>query len=383
MTSRAPDPPDLQGHDSDPESGVHVCDPFDLLLRKQAARTIKDLEKIGISRPDAEDLFQEAFLKTWARREDFSPDEWPCKLRRAVKNETKMAMRAFATAEAHEPEVAYETLLDTWAANLPPETLLGAKQVNAALLAAVEALEPKRRAVAQLHVLEEMELKETAAALAAPFETVKKRWRLARAELHATLLRTRAGERFTSGGFESYAFLLWLWKRCGVPLRRFAAPARMLAAAALLVTFDAPMLGVASLGEQSPAIASVSTAMGAFSIAWAEREREPASGAATPSAELRAPSPPATIAAPAAPHTSPEQPPKAAERAQPSQPPAWSTAGAQARTLLQKAQDALGRGALNEAAAVLRRYEREHPDNPYHEHYRDLRVDLVLAARHR
>jgi len=54
-----------------------------------------------------------------------------------------------------------------------------------------------------------------------------------------------------------------------------------------------------------------------------------------------------------------------------------------ARRLLGRAQTALAQGALGDAAQALRRYETEHPDDPFPDHHVGLRVDLAVASNPR
>src|SRR5262249_28898317 len=145
-------------------------------------------------------------------------DELPKRLRSAVRYENLEARRKYAVAKKHEARVANDRHVDAshCEATVPPEVVLAAREVDARLEADIQALKPHLREVARLRFAEEMELREIAEALGLPYELVRKRCRVAKAELRAAVLRARKAERRRTKGFESWGFVPWFWKQLKV-----------------------------------------------------------------------------------------------------------------------------------------------------------------------
>ena len=123
--------------------------------------------------PDAEDVFQEVFLRYFRHEDEFESDEhrraW---LIRCTINRTKSAL----TAPWRRRVLPLETAAD-----------LGVREENREVYAAVLALPPKYRTVVHLHYYEGFSVAEIAAHLGCAEGTVKAQLHRARAKLKEAL----------------------------------------------------------------------------------------------------------------------------------------------------------------------------------------------------
>jgi DNA-directed RNA polymerase specialized sigma24 family protein len=394
------------GHHSDQSSGVRPRDPFTTFVDKESARTLRRLMKLGISRADAWDHLQNGLLYTWLHHKDAVPEDWPKRLRSAIWNGTAMERRAYARAKKHEPKLAFEAHNDTAESEVhaPPEFVVGAREVDAQLQAAIDALPAEQRIVARLHFLYDLELNEVAqviggepgkvrenlpfvdeaeieAIAAAPscgLETIKKRWRLARRKVRAVVQRTRKQEERITDGFVSYAILLWLWRQRGGLIRQGICSTLTVAATALLVAGHATA-GAGALAALRAEVASASpseiSALAAVARGIVEQGETGVSGSVGPQGE---------------PRTEIAEPSVRVRKAAQLSPPSRRVAGAPgASASLGRGQRSAreldtARGFLGTAAAALRAgnraagrgaleaYRLYFPDNPYPQQYREL-----------
>ena len=123
--------------------------------------------------PDAEDVFQEVFLRYFRHENDFESDEhrraW---LIRCTINRTKSALTAPWRRRGLPLEIAAD---------------LGVREENREVYAAVLALPPKYRTVVHLHYYEGFSVAEIAAHLGCAEGTVKAQLHRARAKLKEAL----------------------------------------------------------------------------------------------------------------------------------------------------------------------------------------------------
>ncbi|MBQ8397029.1 MAG: sigma-70 family RNA polymerase sigma factor [Clostridia bacterium] len=123
--------------------------------------------------PDAEDVFQEVFLRYFRHENDFESDEhrraW---LIRCTINRTKSALTAPWRRRVLPLEIAAD---------------LGVREENREVYAAVLALPPKYRTVVHLHYYEGFSVAEIAAHLGCAEGTVKAQLHRARAKLKEAL----------------------------------------------------------------------------------------------------------------------------------------------------------------------------------------------------
>ena len=143
---------------------------------------------------DAEDAIQEAYLKAYAKLEEFRGEAalstW---LTRIVPNEALMRQRqGRRTAEItktfeQETQSAQIVRFPGMAQGLDPEKEAASRQVRGLIERAVDALPVDFRVVFVMRCVEEMSVEDTAAQLAIPESTVKTRLHRARLALRRAL----------------------------------------------------------------------------------------------------------------------------------------------------------------------------------------------------
>jgi RNA polymerase sigma-70 factor (ECF subfamily) len=262
-----------------------------------------------------------------------------------------------------------------------PEEVLSGVQTYGALLACVDALEPKRRAVFRAYAMEELQMSEVAARLRIRETTAYNRLRLAREDLQDALHRLwKADERKPGGkSFGVLPLLLALnahleQRSATVLCRAVSAITYSLRAAALA---GAAMMSVGAILQPArPGVVMQSEARGGKSAA------PPATLPVQPAiaARLLLPPPPTKPEAETGkrPRESVAVPVPAAPRKSVS--PAHSDRLASSRSLLTMLQSALQRGDLGEAASALARYRVEYPDDPLAQLHRSLSLELALRC---
>ncbi len=141
----------------------------------------RTLRRLGVSPEDVEDLAHEVFLvlrRTW---QEYDPE-------RALK--PYLFGIAFRVAASHRRkywrEVPFATIEGQDRAPYPDE-VLAANQARALVLAALEKIPLKRRAVLIMHDLDEVPVQEIATTLSIPLFTAYSRLRKARRELETAV----------------------------------------------------------------------------------------------------------------------------------------------------------------------------------------------------
>ena len=137
-------------------------------------KVIRHLVRFGSSRPDAEDLAQEALLVAWKKRDEIDPerslDAWLYGIARNVFRNHVQKRRLEPLPDSALEQPASGELSDVLAVRR-----------------ALHALPESQQDIVILHEFEGYTLKETAASLAVPFDTAKDRLRRARSTLTAAL----------------------------------------------------------------------------------------------------------------------------------------------------------------------------------------------------
>lgn len=142
---------------------------------------VRTLRRLGVNPEDVEDLAHEIFLvlrRTW---HEYNPE-------RALK--PYLFGIAFRVAASHRRkywrEVPFATVEGQDRAPYPDE-LIAANQARALVLAALEKIPLKRRAVLIMHDLDEVPVQDVAATLSIPLFTAYSRLRKARRELESAV----------------------------------------------------------------------------------------------------------------------------------------------------------------------------------------------------
>lgn len=361
--------------------------------QQQIKRTDNWARALDLPLQDVRDLLQEGLVCLWKKRA--SVRHWEPWFFRTMLLFKLSHLRAKCRRKEHERAIPLG-VPGPWT----PEAEVHQSECMRDLRRFIEPLSPERRRVVELYLLEEQSMESVAALTGVSVDTAKTRFRLAREDMQAAFVRERAKEKF-----QRYKPLLAaiiatfvvLWVRfelrfrsifhASSPLpdrgrsadarrrrRRVAGLAypphpRLIAAACGLGTLFLTAVSHTALRPVEVSDIHGATAgadktypsVGLFMPAWAELEPGPG---------VRATTKPISTALTTHPDEGQRQTP-------------WKTRRAKARFLLQRAQAYLSRGAVYEATGTLRRYEEEHPDNPYADHYVGIRVDLAVASRQR
>jgi len=177
---------------------------LDPLYREHRERALVWATLRGLSEADAEDVVHEAFRALASLPSP--PRSVPAWLRATTFVLARRHRERFA--RRREADIEMEHI----AAGPTPEGALGDEQVRAVLLGLVGRLERTRQEVLLRHVVEGEPIEQIAASQRVPFETAKKRLRLARADLRDAIERSRARERRTAGT-ASFGLLVALERR--------------------------------------------------------------------------------------------------------------------------------------------------------------------------
>jgi len=161
------------------------------------------------SKDEAEDLFQETYLRAFRFFHQFMPGT-NCRawlltiMHNAFKNRYPQRLRAARTVEFDEAEYAYEKkLLEDGEGNRDnPAELLLSRVVDGEITEALRALPEEYRTTFLLVDVEELSYDEAAVVLGCPIGTVRSRLSRARRLLHKALF-TYARERGYTGGDQS------------------------------------------------------------------------------------------------------------------------------------------------------------------------------------
>ena len=155
-------------------------------FQKELDYVYRSLRRLGTPPSEVDDLAQEVFLAlrhnwaTYDRERPLRPYLFGICFRMSAASQRKRRREvSYAVMEVDEPGPG------------PDETLL-AKQLRAHVLNALEQLPLKRRAVLVMHDIDDVAVRDIAAALSIPLFTVYSRLRKGRRELEAALRRIPA-----------------------------------------------------------------------------------------------------------------------------------------------------------------------------------------------
>jgi RNA polymerase sigma-70 factor (ECF subfamily) len=166
---------------------------FRALFEREFAYVFHTLFRLGVRRPDLEDMTHEVFVAVHHVLADYDPTRplRPWLFGIAFRVASDYRRRAHHRREA--PEDRGGEAVDE---RPPADELLAAEQARRLLIEALDEVELERRAVLVLHDLEGHSVPEIAHALAIPLNTAYSRLRLAREQLRAAVkrLRLRRGE---------------------------------------------------------------------------------------------------------------------------------------------------------------------------------------------
>ena len=167
---------------------------FRTIMQRNNGRLYRVARSVLKNDSDAEEVVQDAYLKAYAKLEDFRGEAalstW---LTRIVLNEALMRQRqGRRTAEIkktfeQETQSAQIVRFPGMAQGLDPEKEAASRQVRGLIERAVDALSVDFRVVFVMRCVEEMSVKETAAQLVIPEATVKTRLHRARLALRRAL----------------------------------------------------------------------------------------------------------------------------------------------------------------------------------------------------
>lgn len=152
-------------------------------FQKELDYIYRSLRRLGTPPAEVDDLAQEVFLAlrhswpTYDRERPVRPYLFGIAFRISAASQRKRRREvSFAVIETDEPGPG-------------PDDALLAKQVRAHILSALEQVPLKRRAVLVMHDIDDVAVREIAAALSIPLFTVYSRLRKGRRELEAALRR--------------------------------------------------------------------------------------------------------------------------------------------------------------------------------------------------
>lgn len=180
----------------DPNSGAHdfaAIVTLELLFRTEMDFVMNTARRCGLSDPDAEDVTQQVFIALQRRLHTLcSPESvrpWLLTVTRRISRARRgWDRRALPALPDHLGEMEEE-------APAADELLARAEQ-RRELLDLLESLEPSRRIVIVMHVLDDLPMREVAEALEIPVATAYNRLRLARHDLQELITRRRTSEDF-------------------------------------------------------------------------------------------------------------------------------------------------------------------------------------------
>jgi RNA polymerase sigma-70 factor (ECF subfamily) len=178
-----------------------------ILFARHRGKVFRFVQRMVRNRTIAEDLVSQVFLDVWRSASQFENrarvSTWLLSIAR-FKAINTLRRRAYESGDLEDPpEIA--DAADT------PEAALDRKETSGILQACINKLSPAHREIIDLFYYREKSAVELSEAIGIPVATVKSRIFYARKQLAKILvnsgldipsLRTRAGERCTSGGLE-------------------------------------------------------------------------------------------------------------------------------------------------------------------------------------
>ena len=195
MTESAPStqPPTVELARAAPMTASRPALGFRALFDEQFSYVFHTLFRLGVRRPDLEDVTHEVFVAVHRALDDYDPERplrpWLFGIAFHVASDYRR--RAHHRREASEDRAA-----EPIDARPLADELLAAEQARRLLVEALDELELDRRAVLMLHDLDGHTVPEIAHALSIPLNTAYSRLRLAREQLRGAVkrLRLRRGE---------------------------------------------------------------------------------------------------------------------------------------------------------------------------------------------
>ncbi len=181
----------------DHQTGEHdlaVILTLELLFRTEFDFVMNTARRCGLSDPDAEDVSQKVFLALQKRLHTLNSPEsvrpWLATVTR------RYALELKGTLRQREIELPIAEMVDL--ADLEPSTeeLMLRTEKRRDLLDLLEAVEPTRRMILVMHVLDEIPMQEIAEVLQLPLGTVYNRFRLARQDLREAFARKDISEEY-------------------------------------------------------------------------------------------------------------------------------------------------------------------------------------------
>ena len=173
-------PPAIE-HDSTAE--------FRLLFREHFRFVCLSLRRLGVRDADVEDVAQDVFVTVHRKLETFDRTRSIRVWLFGICLRTASAHRRLARHRRHVHE---ETTPEVAADGPLPDDKLAAEQDRLLVFAALDGIDPQRRAVFVMYDLEEFTVAEIAETLSIPANTVYSRLRVAREEFRQQVTRLRA-----------------------------------------------------------------------------------------------------------------------------------------------------------------------------------------------
>ncbi len=166
---------------------------FRAVFEGEFAYVFNTLHRLGVRRPDLEDMTHEVFVAVHRALADYDPERplrpWLFGIAFRVASDDRRRAH-------HRREAPGDQAAEAADAGLPADEILAAEQARRLLLEALDEVALDRRAVLVLHEIDGHPVPEVALALSIPLNTAYSRLRLGRADLRAAVkrLRSRRGE---------------------------------------------------------------------------------------------------------------------------------------------------------------------------------------------
>lgn len=192
----------------DPKTGEHdfaAVLTLDLLFRSEMDFVMNTARRCGLSDADAEDVTQQVFLALQRRLHTLQSPE---SVRPWLVTVTRRYARTKRGTKQEEPETLPDSL-----GEIEDEVPLAEEQIlrserRREVLDLLEEIDPVRRAVLVMHVLDEVPMREVAEALQIPIGTAYNRLRLARRDLLEAVNRKRHVDDFAS--YRRWGEIAWV-----------------------------------------------------------------------------------------------------------------------------------------------------------------------------
>lgn len=180
----------------EPSSGTHdfaALVTLELLFRTEMDFVMNTARRCGLSDPDAEDVTQQVFIALQRRLHTLcSPESVRPWLLTVTRRISRARIGWDRRAEPAVPDHLGEIQDDAPAA----DELFAQEERRRELLDLLESIEPSRRVVIVMHVLDDVPMREVAEALEIPVATAYNRLRLARYDLQELIARRKTSEDF-------------------------------------------------------------------------------------------------------------------------------------------------------------------------------------------